>query len=139
MPIGYADLDGVIHTVLSGRITDAELLSYYMQPVFLDYQGVWRELVDGRLVGEMAVTANGQHQLAEFAAACAARLHGGRVAMVASSTLTYGMFRMWELQRENLGFEVQVFRDFDEARLWLASSANAGSAQETANPPVAGR
>lgn len=137
MPIDYADLNGLIHTILVGRITDEELLSYYTRPVFLQYQGVWRELVDSRQVGELSVTANGQRNLAEFAAASAPRLRGGRVAMLASSTLTYGMFRMWELQRENLGFEVQVFRDFDEAVLWLASLADVSRVKEAAGEPGA--
>jgi len=119
MPIECALINGVIHTVVAGCVTDEELLSYYTRPFFRQYQGLWRELVDGRLVKDMSVSAHGQRQLAEFTTANAARLCGGRVAMLASDDVTYGMFRMWEMQREGLGFEVHVFRDFEAALAWL--------------------
>lgn len=46
-------------------------------------------------------------------------LRGGRVAMVAANDATYGLFRMWELQREDLGYRVTVFRDRGAALAWL--------------------
>jgi hypothetical protein len=41
--------------------------------------------------------------------------------MVASSDVTFGMFRMWEIQREGLGYQIQVFREFEPALAWLAA------------------
>ena len=112
----------VIATVLSGRVTDDEILSYYQTPLIRDFSGTWRELVDGSAITEMAVTPEGHRRLAEIAAANVDRLRGGRVAMVAQSEITYGMFRMWELQREGLGYDVHVFRDADEALAWVSGS-----------------
>lgn len=68
----------------------------------------------------MAVTTAGMRDFQAFVAAHAERLKGGRVAMVAGTDLVYGMFRMWELRREGLGYGVRVFRNFDEARAWVA-------------------
>lgn len=121
MPIRLAFEDQVIHTILVGRVTDEELLSHYARPEFQEARAPWRELVDGREITAMAVTAAGQRKLAAYAAASAQRLRGGRVAMLASTEVTYGMFRMWEIQREGLGYAVSVFRDFEEARQWLLS------------------
>jgi hypothetical protein len=39
--------------------------------------------------------------------------------MVASTDVCYGMFRMWELRREDLDYSVSVFRDVAAARQWL--------------------
>ena len=120
MPIELTIEEAIFCTVMIGTVTDRELLSYYSQPVFAETTNVWRELVDGRQIVGMEISADGQRQLAAFVAAGAARIRGGRVAMVASDAVVYGMFRMWELQREGLGYEVSVFRDMDDARRWIA-------------------
>lgn len=124
MPVTYSLLDdaNVIHTRLSGRVTDEEILAYYRRPEIQAHEGTWREIVDGRDIAEMVVTPEGQKRLAEFVAVYVERMQDGRVAMVAGNDLTYGMFRMWELQRADLGYEVRVFRSLDEARLWVADS-----------------
>jgi hypothetical protein len=111
---------GVLHTRLIGTVTDAELLDYYRGRT-RQGEGRWKELVDGREITKYAITAEGQRALAQFASGHVDRLRGGRVAMVAASDVTFGMFRMWQLQREGLGYEVAVFRDFDRAMTWLTS------------------
>jgi hypothetical protein len=109
----------VIRTVLTGRVTDDEILAYYQSPVFLEHAGRWLELVDGLGITEMAITAGGLWKLTQVVAARREMLRGGRVAMVAGSAAAYGMFRMWEMQRETMPYEVRVFRDRDEALAWL--------------------
>jgi hypothetical protein len=125
MAIQHALVDGVIHTTLIGRVTIDDLVSYYALPFFQQHEGPWRELVDGRQITDMAITADGQKRLEAFAAGSAERLRGGRVAMVAASDVTYGMFRMWELQREGLGYEVRVFRELETARAWVGRPGGA--------------
>lgn len=112
----------MIHTTLIGQVTDDELLAYYQQPHFEEISDTWREIVDGSQITEMAVTPEGQRQLAIIAAANPNKLRGGRVAMVALSDVTYGMFRMWEIQREELDYTVRVFRNFEEAQAWVSRS-----------------
>ena len=123
MPIDLV-LDGaVLHTVLAGRVTDDELLAHYQRPAFSEVRPLWLEIVDGRLVTDIAVTLEGQRRLESLASTQVERLRGGRVAMVASSDVVYGMFRMWQMRREGLGYEVQVFRDFAAARSWVVTGA----------------
>lgn len=114
--------EGVIQTTLSGRVTDDELLAYYQDGFIATHQGRWRELVDGSRIEQMDITPNGQAQLAHFLATVADKLRGGKVAMVAASDLTFGMFRMWQLQRESLGYDVKVFRDPAEAMDWVMAA-----------------
>lgn len=108
-----------MHSVLEGHLTDAELLSYYKLPMFEDLQPPWLEIVDGRLVTQMGVTVNGQRKLGMMAESRGEALRGGRVAMVAADDLCFGMFRMWEMSRPDLDYELKVFRDFEEARQWI--------------------
>ncbi len=119
MPIHYDLKDGVVYTILADCVTDEDILSYYQQPFFEDSKSPWREVVDGRKITDMQITPDGQRRLAELVAKKADKLKGGRVAMVATRDLTYGMFRMWEVQRGNIDYEVRVFRDFNKALEWI--------------------
>jgi hypothetical protein len=110
---------GIVYTKCVGRLTAEDLIAHYSLPFFQDYAGPWRELVDGREITDMAVTPQEQERFASFATRFMPRLRGGRVAMVASRDVVYGMFRMWELRREDLEYEVRVFREIEPARSWL--------------------
>ena len=109
----------LIYTVLSGRVTDTELWSYYQRIIAEMTYVPWRELVDGTQVAEMVLTSEGLTRLAGIIEASLEKLRDGRVAMVATTDVTYGVFRMWELQREALNYEVRVFRDLERALAWL--------------------
>lgn len=119
MPIRLEVEGSLLRTIAYGRVTDEELLAHYAAPEFQTIAVLWRELVDGREIDFMAVTPDGQRRLADLASTATDRLRGGRVAMVASTDVTYGMFRMWQLRRESMGFEVSVFRELAPALAWL--------------------
>jgi hypothetical protein len=108
-----------ICTVLTGTVTDAEVLAYYRDPELVPPGDKWLELVDGLGVSGIGLTAEGYQQLALLLARQQERLRGGRVAMVATRDVVYGVFRMWELQREGVGYTVRVFRELEAAREWL--------------------
>lgn len=136
MPIRGIVVDGYIHSVLEGHLTDDELLSYYKLPLFESIQPPWLEIVDGRLISEMGVTVNGQRRLGMLAESRGEMLRGGRVAMVAADDLCFGMFRMWEMSRPDLDYELRVFRDFEEGKTWikLRSPDEPGLAERYAVP-----
>ena len=123
MPIHHAlpGPPGIIHTVLSGRVNDEELLAYYAQLIPQHVSGPWREIVDGRQITDMAISQEGLSRLAGLIAGHLRTLRDVKVAMVAASDVTYGMFRMWEIRREALGYPLQVFRRADEALAWLTA------------------
>jgi hypothetical protein len=127
MPIHHAGLEmgGLIRTVLDGTVTDQELVDYYTTLVANWSGRRWLELVDGRHV-DVRFTADGYARLMALFAARLDILRDGRVAMVAGNDVTYGMFRMWEMQREDLGYIVRVFRDMDEALGWITRDATGG-------------
>lgn len=109
----------MIETTITGRLDDAELVRYYRQPFFKDVAAPWREVIDGTGITDMAVTAAGQHELADLSRLWLDRLRGGRIAMVAKAPAVYGAFRMWEIMREDLDYEVRVFLDLEDARAWV--------------------
>lgn len=119
MPITYALDRGVIISALVGRVTDDELIAHYSRPEFGAPPQPWRELVDGSAVTQFDITPDGHMRLGTVAAAALPLLLDGRVAMCAEADAAYGMFRMWEMQREGMGYEVRVFRTRPEAMTWL--------------------
>lgn len=126
------DADGtVVRTRLFGRVTDDELLAYYERMLEDDFPRPLREFVDGTDVEEMAITSGGQQRLAQRLMTQEDVLRGGRVAMLAIADATYGMFRMWELKRAAMDYEVRVFRDRAEAETWLLGQGP-GAASEAA-------
>jgi hypothetical protein len=125
------DSAGVVHTALNGRVTDAEILAYYQSPIFQDHTGPWIELVDALGMTDMEITSQGLRQLAQVVGIRRDILAGGRVAMVAGSDAAFGMFRMWELQREALPYEVRVFRELEKAAAWLRTATPPPSESST--------
>lgn len=63
-------------------------------------------------------SANELRGIAQFVAAHDGILTG-RCAVLTSDALHYGLGRMFEVFSEDLGIEVQVFRDLDSLRAWL--------------------
>lgn len=109
----------LIVILLLGRVTDDELLAYYIPLIPAHDYLPWRELVDGTQVTDLAVTTQGLDRLAALVARSIEKVRGGRLAMVAATPVVYGVFRMWELRREDLDYEVRVFRDLEPALAWL--------------------
>ena len=122
MPIRYETLlnDQILHCRFWGIMDDDLLMEYYDEMLNKGYLGKFRkELVDSREVTQMLVTKEGEMRLEARAQKIQDQLRGHRLAMVAATDIIYGMFRMWEMRREYLDYEVKVFRDFDEGLHWL--------------------
>lgn len=124
----------LLETVLSGRVTDDELLDYYERVVADGRLAGGRELVDAVAVTDLAITPHGHHRLAVLLRAHVEALRGLRVAMVAEDDYVFGMFRMWELQREDLGYEVRVFRSREGAAAWLGVADVPARSGSTGSP-----
>ncbi len=110
----------VLYSRFSDEINDSLLLAYATEQRDKGYLATFKlELVDGREVNRHASTRQGLELLSSMVKQAEDEIRGRHVAMVATDDLTFGMFRMWELRREDLDYEVRVFRDFDEALDWL--------------------
>ena len=110
--------DRVVIVTVIGGLGDAELQSLGDQleknpEVAPDFA----LLIDLRQADGKSVTSPGVRALATrpliFSAA-------SRRAVVVPSDLGFGMARMYEMLREGRGGGMRVFRDYDEARRWVA-------------------
>ena len=64
-------------------------------------------------------------RVAEFLGPYAARI-GGRCAVVAASDVHFGLSRLGSVYSDNVGVEVQVFRDLEGAAAWLGVNPSKG-------------
>lgn len=109
-------------SVLSGVVTDAELLAAYRELLAAsDYDPALDDLVDACGVVRVEVTPDGVREVARVVAAMDARNPGTRVAIVAPGGSAYVMARLYGFYREAQGAPSKhgVFRNVDEARGWL--------------------
>lgn len=103
-----------------GSVGDEELVDCYRRLVAVGRMEDSRpHLVDGRQVTEITVTRSGMERLAGDFASHDGGLRGHRVALLADRDLVYGMFRVWQAERSELGDEALVFRDEAKAVAWL--------------------
>lgn len=124
MPWTFSSLnnDTVLISRMDGVLTKASLMDYYQLYLKAGYiQRYKKEIVDGRGVTKSYFTAQDQQQFIEMLGQHPEELQGRKVAMVAGSDVVYGMFRMFEMQREELDYEVRVFKDYDEAVIWITA------------------
>ncbi len=132
MAISHTVEGNIVRVWFEGVVDDEQLFRFYEQRVadrwfFVDYH---KELVDGRGISTLTVTFEGHEWLIDLVRQNAEILRGRRVAMLADRDLVYGVFRMWEMQQEDLDYIVRVFHDNDEAVAWL-SHAGAGTDART--------
>jgi hypothetical protein len=113
--------DGIMVTQITGVATDDDFIQFHQEAMTRgDFERNHLVLVDGTGIEKMQVTPEGSARLADNARPfLQKKLAKVKTAMVAESDLVFGMFRMWELMRSDLGYEVKVFRNTEEAINWL--------------------
>ena len=113
----------LIVTTGVGVVTDEELFAHW-EKGYADCQLPWGtpELVDLRAVERLEVTSDGLRQLVALDAKYALQQRvPPKLAIVASSDLVYGMFRMCEALLHQDPNCVGVFRDLLGAEEWLGT------------------
>lgn len=131
MPITYRVDHGlkVVFAAGTGKLTDADVFGYqrevWSRP---DVRG-YDELVDMTAVEEIEPPSSARvHELASLAARMDAPGTRSKFAIVAPTTLLYGLGRMFEVYREldsRSTKEVMVFRTREDAAAFLGVEARA--------------
>ncbi len=110
-----------IHSVLlvrlSGDLTDAALIQLHAE--ISSHPEVKRDfsmLIDLRQASGGTVTTAGVEALSRRSMVLSPQ---SRRAVVVPSDFGFGMARMYDTLREEVGGGVQIFRDIDEAKRWL--------------------
>ncbi len=118
------DIDTNIRTATySGTVTDEELMVAYRELLAKpDYEPSANDLVDLRHVEKLNVTSAALQNLISLYSPVDQLGHHTRLAIIAGSDVTYGMSHMYEMLRgDEAPEEIHVFREYDDAVLWLQS------------------
>jgi len=84
-----------------------------------EWEGVNRLLWDLRAVREAPESTGELREAADFVKEMRSVFEGGRVAIVVTSDLDFGLARMFQVFAEGSGVDYQIFRDLGTARGWL--------------------
>jgi hypothetical protein len=120
MPVNYA---------IQGKYVTLELVGKYLpDDVIKAFERAMSDpkcpnpaalMVDVRRSETLATTPVPEiRRVAEYIGPFAARV-GGRVAVVASSDVHFGLSRLGSVYTEGVGVDAQVFRDVESAAAWL--------------------
>jgi hypothetical protein len=111
----------VVTLTVSGDLSDAELLRLADEVAQApEIEPDFSLLIDLRQAHGEKVTTAGVYRLVEQDLVLSPT---SRRAVVVPSDLGFGMARMYEMRRTNRGGGPRVFRDYDEARRWVASGS----------------
>ena len=113
-----------VRLVYSGAVTLNDLTKT-MDSVFGDpaYQRGYGFLVDRRLA--LTPTTDYVERAVAFMRRRRYEVAGSRLAIVASSSGTYGMMRLAQMLAADLVKEIRIFKALDDAEAWLRSTAPA--------------
>lgn len=106
---------------LEGAVTDTDMMTGYRAFVEgAEWRTGMNELIDLGGAEMDSVTGHGLRRLAEYTERHMSR-HGARprTAIYAPRDLPFGIARMYEAFSDESPEDVQVFRDFEEAKAWL--------------------
>ena len=109
----------VVTLTVSGNLGDEELLRLADDLAKVpDIEPDFSLLIDLRQANGQNVTSAGVRRLVTRPLVLSA---ASRRAVVVPSDLGFGMARMYEMLREDRGGAARVFRDYDQARRWVAT------------------
>lgn len=78
-------------------------------------------LIDFTEVYELRLSGDHMARLIEIDTEIAAIIPNLIVGLAAASDSVYGFARMWEIMAEKIGWTTAVFRDADDAKIWIRS------------------
>lgn len=122
MPISYRiDLEHyLILTTASGTLTDDDIVQHKARLVRdPDFKPGMKELSDIRGVDQLDVTPAGIMEMVNQDAKDSTTVGSHQLALVVSKEVAFGMARMYQSMTKPNIETVGVFRDIDEARVWL--------------------
>jgi len=113
----------IVMTTVTGRLTDAELMAH-KEALLADprFSAGMKELSDIRGIEDLDVTPQGIMAAASFDSQNNAELATHRLGLLVPTDLVFGMARMYEMRTEGNTGGVKVFRNEEEAMLWLGAS-----------------
>jgi hypothetical protein len=111
---------GFVHVRFTGRLKASEGLNAIRDiATHPDFRPGMNGLLDTRELTGIESTSEDLREAAQLVASQAELYRGSRWAVVADSPVPFGMARQYQAMRDELPYELEVFRNADEACAWL--------------------
>jgi len=97
--------------------------------------GRTRVLVDHSLATVESIPASGVRTVAKACEILNDAMRGGRMAILVTRDIDYGLARMWKTFADGLlAYDSALFRDYDEAIRWLGFCSTAAGIESVSKP-----
>ena len=111
------------HVKAWGKVTSRELKNIFFVTVkHQDWTAGFNMLCDYNKIINFDVTSDDIYKIIEWQESIDAMIGDGRCAVIASRDLVYGMSRMWQTLSSGRSQKVCVFRQMNDAVIWLGST-----------------
>ncbi|KPJ99887.1 MAG: hypothetical protein AMJ60_03465 [Desulfobacterales bacterium SG8_35] len=105
----------------SGKVNVLELKAIFIETVrHEDWQSGFNMLCDYSKIEDFDVTPRDIEEITHWQTSIDPLIGKGRCAVVASKDSVFGMSRMWEILSSDSSQQICVFRQMNNAVLWLA-------------------
>ena len=106
--------------IASGKVNVLELRRIYSELIrHSDWRAGYDILCDYRQIEDFDVSARDIDEISEWQTSIDNLIGNGKCAVVASRDSVFGMSRMWEMIYTERSQDICIFRELDDALLWL--------------------
>jgi hypothetical protein len=106
-----------------GMVNRDELIEIFIEAVkHQDWNAGFNMLCDFNKILNFDVTSDDIYKIIEWQESVDAMIGDGKCAFIAGSDLVYGMSRMWQTLSSGRSQKVGVFRQMNDAIIWLGST-----------------
>jgi hypothetical protein len=139
MPIEFRYIEelGVLHTIGKGRVLLKDFLDFHRSVSIINPPSHLLILSDYRELDASALSSSDIEQIRTNAIGRIENKYKAvKEALVVSETLTYGLSRMYDSVVYSEKYEVNVFRDINDAKAWLGLEADSLSPPRRESPGI---
>jgi hypothetical protein len=110
----------IARVIARGKVNVLELRDIYVELIeHSDWQAGFDILCDYRGIEDFDVSTQDIDEIAEWQTSIDNMIGNGKCAVVASRDSVFGMSRMWEMISAERSQHICVFRELEDAELWL--------------------
>jgi len=122
--IQYKNNDEGVITIYTGNVTDNDLLSAYNEIASLNVNisKIKYSVSDFTLIDKYLITSECIRNQARLAVEVSKINPNLTVIVIAPNDVEYGTSRMWSVYSDKAGWDVRIFRNRDDANLWIKNN-----------------
>ena len=118
--LSYIDNNKGIYVSLEGEVTLNDFISAASDAYSEEHiQDQKYQIIDFTNCSSFNLSTNDMLEIAKIDKKASIKNPSIRIAIIAPNDLTFGMSRVYEAYADDTGFDIKVFRNSNDAKLWI--------------------